>query len=147
MTSTATVTVLFTDVVGSTSLRTGRGDAAAQEIIHAHFDLVRQQVEQHSGQEVKTIGDSFMVAFASGRKAVECAVAVQRALEEPQGLGVQVRIGVNTGEAIQEAGDLFGSAVDAASRIVAKAGGGQILVSETVRAVIGATKDLQFVDR
>jgi len=147
MTSTATVTVLFTDVVGSTSMRTGRGDAAAQEIIHAHFDLVRQQIEQHSGQEVKTIGDSFMVAFASARKAVECAVAVQRALEESGGLGVQVRIGVNTGEAIQEAGDLFGSAVDAAARIMAKAEGGQILVSETVRAVIGSAKDLQFVDR
>ena len=96
-----TVTVLFTDVVGSTSMRTGRGDAAAQEIIHAHFDLVRQQIEQHSGQEVKTIGDSFMVAFASARKAVECALAVQRALEEHNhqhpDQQVQVRIGLNTG--------------------------------------------------
>ena len=151
MTSTATVTVLFTDVVGSTSLRTGRGDAAAQEIIHAHFDLVRQQIEQHSGQEVKTIGDSFMVAFASARKAVECAVAVQRALEEHNrrhpDQEVQVRIGLNTGEAIREEGDLFGSAVDAAARIIAKAEGGQILVSEVVRAVIGSAKDLQFVDR
>ena len=151
MTSTATVTVLFTDVVGSTSMRTGRGDAAAQEIIHAHFDLVRQQIEQHSGQEVKTIGDSFMVAFASARKAVECAVAVQKALEEHNrrrpDQQVQVRIGLNTGEAIREEGDLFGSAVDAAARIIAKAEGGQILVSETVRAVIGSAKDLQFVDR
>jgi len=151
MTSTATVTVLFTDVVGSTSLRTGRGDAAAQEIIHAHNELVRQQVEQHSGQEVKTIGDSFMVAFASARKAVECAMAVQKALEEHNrrrpDQQVQVRIGLNTGEAIREEGDLFGSAVDAAARIIAKAEGGQILVSETVRAVIGSAKDLQFVDR
>jgi class 3 adenylate cyclase/tetratricopeptide (TPR) repeat protein len=146
-----TVTVLFTDVVGSTSLRTGRGDAAAHEVIHAHFDLVRQQIAQHSGQEVKTIGDSFMVAFASARKAVECAVAVQRALEEHNrrhpDQEVQVRIGLNTGEAIREEGDLFGSAVDAAARIIAKAEGGQILVSETVRAVIGSVKDLQFVDR
>jgi class 3 adenylate cyclase/tetratricopeptide (TPR) repeat protein len=146
-----TVTVLFTDVVGSTSMRTGRGDAAAQEIIHAHFDLVRHQIEQHSGQEVKTIGDSFMVAFASARKAVECAMAVQKALEEHNrrrpDQQVQVRIGLNTGEAIREEEDLFGSAVDAAARIMAKAEGGQILVSETVRAVIGSAKDLQFVDR
>ena len=146
-----TVTVLFTDVVGSTTIRTGRGDAAAQEIIHAHFDLVRQQIEQHSGHEVKTIGDSFMVAFASARKAVECAVAVQRALEQHNRQHpdeqVQARIGLNTGEAIREVGDLFGSAVDAAARIMAKAEGGQILLSETVRAVIGSAKDLQFVDR
>jgi class 3 adenylate cyclase/tetratricopeptide (TPR) repeat protein len=132
-------------------MRTGRGDAAAQEIIHAHFDLVRHQIEQHSGQEVKTIGDSFMVAFASARKAVECAVAVQRALEEHNrrhpDQDVQVRIGLNTGEAIREDGDLFGSAVDAAARIIAKAEGGQILVSEAVRAVIGSAKDLRFVDR
>jgi class 3 adenylate cyclase len=151
MTSTATVTVLFTDVVGSTSMRTGRGDAAAHEVIHAHNELVRQQIAQHSGQEVKTIGDSFMVAFASARKAVECAVAVQRALEEHNrrhpDQEVQVRIGLNTGEAIREEGDLFGSAVDAAARIIAKAEGGQILVSEAVRAVIGSAKDLQFVDR
>ena len=63
-----TVTILFTDIVGSTELRTGRGDASAQEILRAHFDLVRQQIERHSGQEVKTIGDSFMVAFGSARR-------------------------------------------------------------------------------
>jgi len=146
-----TVTVLFTDVVGSTSMRTGRGDAAAQEIIHAHFDLVRHQIEQHSGQEVKTIGDSFMVAFASARKAVECAIAVQRALEQHNrqhpDQQVQVRIGLNTGEAIREEGDLFGSAVDAAARIMAKATGGQILLSETVRGVLGRAKDVELVDR
>src|SRR4030042_5308660 len=151
MTSTATVPVLVTDLVASTSLRTGRGDAAAQEIIHAHFDLVRQQIEQHSGQEVKTIGDSFMVAFASARKAIECAVAVQRALEEHNRRSpsrqVQVRIGLNTGEVVQEEGDLFGAAVDSAKRIEARAAAGQILVSETARAVVGSVKDLQFLDR
>src|SRR3970040_1577431 len=151
MTSTTTVTVLFTDVVGSTDLRTSRGDAAAQEIMHAHDDLVRQQIEQHSGQEVKSIGDSFMVALDSARKAVDCAVAVQRALEEHNrrspGQQVQVRVGLNTGEVVQEGDDLFGAAVDAAKRIESKAEGGHILVSEAVRAVIGSVKDLQFVDR
>src|SRR3989304_4908098 len=151
MTSTATVTVLFTDVVGSTGMRTSRGDAAAQEIMHAHDELVRQQIEQHSGQEVKTIGDSFMVAFVSARKAVDCAVAVQRALEEHNRRSpsqqVQVRIGLNTGEVVREGDDLFGAAVDAAKRIEAKAGGGRFLVSEAVRAVIGSVKDLGFVDR
>src|SRR3990172_5659605 len=151
MTSTATLTILFTDVVGSTSLRTGRGDAAAQEIMRAHDELVRRQVEEHSGQEVKTIGDSFMVAFASARKAVDCAIAVQRALEEHNrehpDEEVQLRIGLNTGEAIRQGNDLFGAAVDAANRIESKATGGQVLVSETVRAVIGAAKDINFADR
>jgi class 3 adenylate cyclase/tetratricopeptide (TPR) repeat protein len=146
-----TVTVLFTDVEGSTDLRTGRGDEAAQEIIHAHFDLVRRQVEQHSGHEVKSLGDGFMVAFASARRAVACAVGIQRALEQHNrqhpDQQVQVRIGLNTGEAIQEEADLFGEAVNAAARIAAKAKGGQILLSDTVRGVLGRARDVELVDR
>jgi class 3 adenylate cyclase/tetratricopeptide (TPR) repeat protein len=146
-----TVTVLFTDVEGSTDLRTGRGDEAAQEIIHTHFDLVRRQVEQHSGYEVKSLGDGFMVAFASARRAVACAIGIQRALEQHnrqhRDQQVQVRIGLNTGEAIQEEADLFGEAVNAAARIAAKARGGQILLSEAVRGVLGRAKDVELVDR
>ena len=79
MPDTLTVTILFTDVVGSSQLRTSRGDESAHQIMEKHFDLVRHQIEQCSGREVKTIGDSFMVAFMSARSAVNCAVAVQRA--------------------------------------------------------------------
>ncbi len=74
-----TVTVLFTDVVGSTDLTTRQGDDAAQEILGAQRELVRGQIEEHSGHEVKGLGDGFMVAFASARKAVACAVGIQRA--------------------------------------------------------------------
>jgi len=155
VTNTATVTILFTDVVGSTAMRTGRGDDAAHRLLQMHNDLVRREIERQGGEEVKTIGDSFMVAFGSARKAVECAIAVQRALALRHAQGelvagfvpIHVRIGLNVGEAIQEGGDYFSAAVDAAARVMAKANGGQILVSETVRAVIGATKDIQFVDR
>jgi class 3 adenylate cyclase len=151
MTETTTVTVLFTDVVGSTGLRTGRGDTAAHEIMSTHNELVRHQIEQHAGHEVKTIGDSFMVAFDSARRAVECAIAVQRSLadhnrrhpDEP----VVVRIGLHTGEAISEGGDLFGSSVDAAARIMSHAAGEQILVSEVLKAVMGAAREIQFLDR
>jgi len=151
MTSTTTVTILFTDVVGSSELRTSRGDESAHKIMEAHFDLVRHEIEQHSGREVKTIGDSFMVVFASARSAVNCAVSVQRALaehnrENPE-QQVRVRIGMNTGEAIEKDGDLFGSAVDAAARIMSKAAGGQILLSDHTRGVIGAAKDVTLVDR
>src|SRR3990170_8124713 len=150
MTSTATVTVLFTDIVGSTGMRTSRGDDAAQEILHAHDELVRQQIEQHGGHEVKSTGDGFMLAFSSARQAVTCAIAIQRALEERKhepNPPLRVRMGLNTGEALQEEGDLFGAAVDAAARIMAKASGGQILVSETVRAVLGPATHIEFVDR
>jgi len=147
-----TVTVLFTDVEGSTDLTTRRGDEAAQEILRVQRELVRQQVERHSGHEVKSLGDGFMVAFASARRAVACAVGIQRALEQhnrrqPLDQQVRVRIGLNTGEVIQEEADLFGEAVNAAARIAAKAKGGQILVSEAVRAVLGRAKDVELVDR
>ncbi|MEE9286423.1 MAG: AAA family ATPase [Dehalococcoidia bacterium] len=146
-----TVTVLITDVVGSTDLATSRGDEAAQEILRAQRELVREQIEEHSGHEVKGLGDGFMVAFATARKAVACAVGIQRALEEhsrlqPSDKQVRVRIGINTGEVIREEGDLFGEAVNAAARITAKAKGGQILISETVRGVIGHAQDVELVD-
>jgi class 3 adenylate cyclase/tetratricopeptide (TPR) repeat protein len=147
-----TVTVLFTDVEGSTGLATRQGDEAAREILRGQRELVREQVEMHSGHEVKSLGDGFMVAFASARKAAACAVGIQRALEkhnrrQPPDQRVRVRIGLNTGEVIQEEADLFGEAVDAAARIAAKAKGGQILVSETVRGVMGRARDVELVDR
>ena len=147
-----TVTVLFTDVVGSTDLTTSRGDEAAQEILRGQRDLVRQQVEEHSGHEVKGLGDGFMVAFGSARKAVACAVGIQRALEEhnrgqPLDEQVLIRIGLNTGEVIQEEADLFGETVNAAARIAAKAKGGQILVSEMVKGLLGRSPDVELVDR
>ncbi len=146
-----TVTVLFTNVVGSTDLATRRGDEAAQEILRAQRELVREQIGEHSGHEVKTMGDGFMVAFASARRAVACAVDIQRALDQHSrrqpDQELRVRIGLNSGEAIQEEADLFGAAVNAAARISAKAKGAQILVSETVKALLGAAKDVQFVDR
>src|SRR5437870_10743139 len=146
------VTVLFTDIVGSAALKTSQGDATAQELVRGHFDLLRQQVESHGGREVKTLGDGRTATVLSPRSALTSAIAMQRALADgnrtkPPEQQVQVRVGLNAGEAIREDGDLFGSTVDAAARICAKAAGGQILTSETVRGVVGATKDIQFADR
>ena len=150
MTETTTVTVLFTDVVGSTRLRQHQGEKAAHEIMNEHNEIVRQQIGEHSGQEVKTTGDSFMVAFDSARKGVECAVGVQRALHDYNRRHpvhpVKVRIGLHTGEAIRAGNDLFGTSVDAAARIMAKADGEQILVSDTLKSILGAAKDLGFKD-
>ncbi len=147
-----TVTVLFTDVEGSTDLTTRRGDDVAHAILRAQRELVRQQVGQHSGCEVKSIGDGFMVAFGSARRAVACAASIQRALyghnlRQPADDQVRVRIGLNTGEVIEEDRDLFGETVNAAARVAAKAKGGQILISEAVRAVLGRPKNVELVDR
>jgi class 3 adenylate cyclase len=150
VTETTTVTVLFTDVVGSTSLRQHHGEKAAHEIMNAHDEIVRQQLRDYSGQEVKTTGDSFMIAFDSARKAVECAVGIQRALHANNRLHpnqpVKVRIGLHTGEAIRAGQDLFGTGVDAAARIMARAEGEQILVSDVLKSVLGAAKDFEFKD-
>lgn len=150
--SEGVVTVLFTDIVGSAALKTAQGDLAAQDLVRDHFDLLRRQVESHSGREVKTLGDGLMATFVSPRSAVTSAIGMQRALADgnrakPPEQQLHVRVGLNAGEAIRENGDLFGSTVDAAARICAKAAGGQILASETVRGILGATKDIQFLDR
>lgn len=151
MTTTRTVTIMFTDVVGSASLKIGRGDVTAHQHMQAHSELVRREVEHHKGREVKTDGDSFMIEFDSARNAVECAVAIQKGLSEQNrrhpGQEVHIRIGINTGEAIAEGGDFFGAAVDAASRIQSKATPDQILVSEIVRGVVGSAKHIDFVEK
>src|SRR5262245_1472977 len=116
----------------------------------AHEEIVREQLQKHAGQEIKTIGDSFMIAFDSARKAVECAVAIQRALHAYNhahpAQPMKVRIGLHTGEAIHSGRDLLGTSVDAAARIMARAEGEQILISDILKAVLGAAKDLSFKD-
>ena len=136
------LTILFSDVEGSTDLRTQLGDAAAHRILRSHEDVVRSCVAEHDGREIKALGDGFMLAFVSARKAVSCAVAIQQRLED-----VLVRIGINTGEVVVEGDDLYGQAVNAAARIAARAKGGEILVSEFVRHLIGSGPEFSFHDR
>ena len=118
--------------------------------MNAHNEAVRQQLAHHAGREIKTNGDSFMAAFDSARKAVECAIGIQRSLHDLNrqhpAEAVKLRIGLHTGEAILADNDLFGTSVDAAARIMAKADAEQILVSDVVRTVLGAAKDLVFKD-
>lgn len=124
------------------------GDERWLEALRAHNDVVRTHVREHGGVEVKSIGDGFMVAFGSARRGLRCAVAVQRALEEmgtaEAGDRVSVRIGLHTGEVIAEANDFFGKNVILASRIAAKAIGGEILVSSVSRAVVQGTDEFEF---
>jgi len=142
-------TVLFTDVEGSTALTQRLGDAKARDLLREHERMVREALKAHGGAEVKTMGDGFMASFSSATRALECAIAIQRAFaernesaEEP----IRVRIGLNAGEPVAEEGDLFGTAVITAARIAAKAEGGEILASDVVRQLV-AGKEFLFADR
>jgi len=142
-------TILFTDVEGSTALTQRLGDAGARDVLRAHERIVREALKAHGGSEVKALGDGFMASFASGTRALECAIAMQRAFaeysesaEEP----LRVRIGLNAGEPIAEEKDLFGMTVIVAARIAARAAGGEILVANVVRE-LAAGKGFLFADR
>ncbi len=141
-----TVTVVFTDVVGSTAL-TGRvGDEHARSLMREVEALVREQLGRHRGTEVKGTGDGQMLAFTSARRAVLCALDIQRALRGRPS-GPALRIGLHTGEVVREEADLFGVAVNAAARISALAEAGEVLVSEATRSLLGPTSGLEMVDR
>src|SRR2546425_1802521 len=126
-------TVLFTDLVGHTEMMSRLGDARGRDVLREHERITRQVLKANGGTEVKTMGDGFMASFGSVIKAVECAVALQRAFAEREGEPLSVRVGLNAGEPIQQAADVFGATVILASRIAAKAEGGEILVADTVR--------------
>jgi adenylate cyclase len=122
---------------GSTTLTQRLGDAKAQEVLRTHNTIIRDALRAHSGSETKHTGDGIMAAFPSASRALECAVAIQRALashnENSPDTPVRVRIGLNAGEPIAEDQDLFGTAVQLAARVCAHAHPGQILTSDVVR--------------
>ncbi len=126
-----TVTIMFSDIEDSTELTERLGDKAWQELLREHNALIREQLKEHGGYEVKTLGDGFMVAFQSARKGIECAVAIQRAFaarDTANGERVKVRIGLHAGDAIREGDDFYGKNVILASRVAGQAKGGEIIV-------------------
>jgi class 3 adenylate cyclase len=144
------VTILFTDMEGSTTLTQRLGDAKAQEVLRTHNTIVRDALKAHSGSEIKHTGDGIMASFTSASRALECAIAIQRALaqhnESNPDTPIRVRIGLNAGEPVAEEEDLFGTAVQLAARIAAKAEGEEILVGDVVRQ-LAAGKGFLFSDR
>ena len=137
------VTILFTDVEGSTALTQQLGDVKARDVFREHERITREALAAHGGSEVKTMGDGFMVSFGSAAGALGCAIAIQRAfVDQP----VKVRIGLNAGEPIAEEEDLFGTSVILAARIAAQAEGGEILASNVVRELV-AGRGFLFADR
>jgi class 3 adenylate cyclase len=158
-----TVTIMFSDIEGSTAMADRLGDARFVEVLREHNAIIREQVKAHSGFEVKSEGDGFMVAFQSAGKALACASAIQKALAArnarvgaPLGDGggavgaapgagagpetpaerVMVRMGLHAGEVIKEGEDFFGRNVIMAARVASQANGGEILTSGVVKALL-----------
>jgi class 3 adenylate cyclase/tetratricopeptide (TPR) repeat protein len=142
-----TVTVVFTDLVESTSMRETLGDDKADKIRREHDRIVRQAMAEHDGTEVKTLGDGFMLTFGAAAEGAAAAVAMQQALgrfARRERIPLLIRIGISSGDVSWEDGDCFGTPVVEASRLCDIAAGGQIIVSNVVRLLAGSRGDLQF---
>lgn len=141
----APMTILFTDLEGSTALTQRLGDEKAQELLRNHNAVIREALRLHAGREIKHTGDGIMASFRSASRAIECAAAIQRGITADKG-GLRVRIGLNAGEPVADGHDLFGTSVQLASRVCDHAEPGQVLVSNVVRELV-AGKGFLFSDR
>jgi predicted ATPase/class 3 adenylate cyclase len=134
-----TVTFLFTDIAGSTALLRRVGEQVYGQVLADHHTVIRSALAAHDGTEVDTQGDGFFATFASPRACLTAVLAMQRALAAhawPDGVRVQVRMGVHTGEAAQTVTGLVGFDVHRAARVAGVAHGGQVLVSETTASLV-----------
>lgn len=147
---TATVTILFTDLVASTQMLDRLGDDSATEVHRAHFRILREAIAGSGGEEIKSLGDGLMVVFLSALDAVGCAVAMQRAVsshnDEDDETSCMVRVGIHAGEPIREGGDYFGTPVVVAKRLCDLARGGQILVSALVAGLVDPRRQFALRD-
>ncbi len=144
------ITVLFTDIAGSTAMTQALGDAGAQEVVRAHNRVVREALTQFRGREVKHTGDGIMASFEQASDSVEAAIFMQKGAaahtQASPNLPLFLKIGINAGEPIQEDNDLFGSTVQMSARIVDKAQKGEIFVSDVVKGICSG-KSFRFVNR
>lgn len=144
-----TVTILFTDIEGSTELNERLGDDRWFELVRAHNKIVRDCVREHGGFVVKAQGDGFMIAYPSAHEALECAVEMERRLanaDQELSEPLRVRIGIHTGEAIKAGDDFYGRSVTLAARLGDQARGGEILASSVVRELVDAAGEFPFED-
>ncbi|MEQ4546946.1 adenylate/guanylate cyclase domain-containing protein [Nocardioides kribbensis] len=146
------VTLLFSDIEGSTRLNERLGDATWVRVLQAHDTLLRARIERYRGQVVKTAGDGFMVAFRDPEAACRAAVGVQRDLKRTLDprlrlvAPVRVRIGIHTGPVVARDGDYFGRNVAMAARVADTAQGGEVLASEAVRAALDDDAAVDLVE-
>lgn len=147
MTTSVSITIVFTDLVDSTAIETRLGPDAADRLRQVHFGLLRAAMSGAGGAEVKTTGDGLMLAFPSLSSALAGSVAAQQALERHNRKATEplrVRIGVSHGEAELVEGDYYGPPAIEAARLCAAADGGQILTTELARLMVGNRGGLEF---
>ena len=140
-----TLTILFTDVVDSTSLTERLGDAAFRERAHQLDDALRSVIREGGGTPVegKVLGDGVMAVFTSARQAIDAA---RRCRDAADDLGLQLHVGVHAGDVIRDGNNVYGGAVNLAARIAAHAEPGEILVSDVVRGLARTSAGVAFED-
>jgi class 3 adenylate cyclase len=136
-------TVLFTDIVDSTTRAASLGDAAWRRVLEDHDRLVRVALDRHRGREVKTLGDGFLATFDGPARAIRAAASIAEAV---QSVGLEVRAGLHTGECEVLGDDVGGLAVHIGARVMAEAGPGEVLVSGTVKDLVVGS-GIEFEDR
>jgi pimeloyl-ACP methyl ester carboxylesterase/plasmid stabilization system protein ParE len=136
-------TVMFTDIVGSTERAAQLGDTRWRELLSAHQTAVRRELTRFRGREVKTFGDGFLATFDGPARAIRCGQAIADAARS---LGLEVRIGLHSGEVEQIGNDVGGIAVHIAARVGALATPGEVLASSTVKDLV-AGSGIRFVNR
>lgn len=143
------ISIMFTDIVGSTQMTQTYGDKLAQELVHRHNTIVRQALTACNGEEIKQTGDGIMASFVWASNALDAAIAIQRAVDDynrqSPTVPLDIRIGLNAGEPIVENNDLFGLTVQLASRICGQADKDQIFVSSVIKE-LAAGKNYTFKD-
>jgi pimeloyl-ACP methyl ester carboxylesterase len=140
---TVLATILFTDIVGSTDRAAELGDRRWTELVSSHHAVVRRQLDRFRGREVDTAGDGFFATFDGPIRAIRCARAIGEGVRE---LGLDVRAGLHTGECQLVGEKVGGLAVNIGARVAARAGAGEVLVSQTVKDLV-AGADIAFADR
>jgi class 3 adenylate cyclase len=136
-------TVMFTDIVGSTQRASQMGDRAWRQLLATHHQRVRGLLARYRGREVDTAGDGFLATFDGPARAIRCAKAIAQAMQD---LGIEVRVGLHTGEIELEGDAVRGIAVHIGARVASMAGAGEVLVSNTVKDLV-AGSGLTFEDR
>jgi class 3 adenylate cyclase/DNA-binding beta-propeller fold protein YncE len=137
------LTVLFTDIVGSTDLAAKLGDQRWRQLLGRHHALVRNELKRHRGREVGTTGDGFFAVFEEPTRAVECAIALSRSLPN---VGIHIRAGIHMGEVEVVGSKYEGIGVHIGARVMSLGGAGEVMVSRTVRDLM-AGSNVRFLDR
>jgi DNA-binding NarL/FixJ family response regulator len=136
-------TVMFSDIVASTERAAQIGDRRWREVLDRHDELVREQLAAHGGQQINTTGDGFLALFDAPARAIRCAVAIR---DKIGALGIEVRIGLHSGEVELRGDDVGGIAVHIGARVTASASAGDIIVSSTVKDLVTGS-GIGFLDR